>query len=85
VPARARRPHPRKLTYRVAEHGGDPVPAQNCKPSRMIEDFPGAPPYRRGMITILSALVSLLSFRVRNRASLELELVALRHQVIVLR
>ena len=38
-----------------------------------------------GMITILSALVSLLSFRVRSRASLELELVALRHQVTVLR
>jgi putative transposase len=37
------------------------------------------------MITILSALVSLLSFRVRGRASLELELVALRHQVTVLR
>ncbi|WP_292534208.1 integrase core domain-containing protein [Methylocystis sp.] len=36
------------------------------------------------MITILSALVSLLSFRVRSRASLELELVALRHQVTVL-
>ena len=44
--------------------------------------------YRRsvvGMITLLSALVSLLSFRVRSRASLELELVALRHQVTVLR
>src|SRR5665811_2617895 len=38
-----------------------------------------------GMVTILSALVSLLSFRVRSRASLELELVALRHQVTVLR
>jgi hypothetical protein len=37
------------------------------------------------MITILSAFVSLLSFRVRSRASLELELVALRHQVTVLR
>jgi hypothetical protein len=37
------------------------------------------------MITIFSALVSLLSFRVRSRASLELELVALRHQVAVLR
>src|ERR1035437_8875358 len=37
------------------------------------------------MITILSALVSLLSFRVRSRTSLELELVALRHQVAVLR
>jgi transposase InsO family protein len=37
------------------------------------------------MITVLSALVALLSFRVRSRASLELELVALRHQVSVLR
>jgi hypothetical protein len=37
------------------------------------------------MITLLSALVSLLSFRLRGRASLELELVALRHQVAVLR
>src|SRR3977135_3388128 len=37
------------------------------------------------MITLLSALGSLLSFRVRSRASLELELVALRHQVAVLR
>jgi hypothetical protein len=38
-----------------------------------------------GMVTILFALVSLFSFRFRSRASLELELVALRHQVIVLR
>jgi putative transposase len=38
-----------------------------------------------GMITILSALLSMLSFRFRSRASLELELVALRHQLIVLR
>jgi Integrase core domain len=38
-----------------------------------------------GMITILSALVSVLSFRFRSRASLELELVALRHQLIVFR
>src|SRR5512143_3468999 len=37
------------------------------------------------MLTLLSALGSLLSFRVRSRASLELELVALRHQLIVLR
>ena len=37
------------------------------------------------MITLLSAVVSLLSFRLRSRASLELELVALRHQVTVLR
>jgi hypothetical protein len=33
------------------------------------------------MITILSALVSLLSFHIRSRAALELELIALRHQV----
>ena len=38
-----------------------------------------------GKITIFSALASLLSFRFRSRASLELELVALRHQVTVLR
>jgi putative transposase len=37
------------------------------------------------VITILFTLVSLLSFRVRSRASLELELIALRHQVIFLR
>ena len=37
------------------------------------------------MVTILSTLVSLLSFRVRSRASLEPELVALRHQVTVMR
>src|SRR6201997_78642 len=37
------------------------------------------------MVTILFALVSLLPFRSRSRASLELELVALRHQLIVLR
>jgi putative transposase len=37
------------------------------------------------MITLLSAICSLLSFRLRSRASLELELVALRHQVTVLR
>ena len=36
------------------------------------------------MLRLLSALGSLLSFRVRSRAALELELVALRHQVTVL-
>jgi hypothetical protein len=38
-----------------------------------------------GMNTLLSAVGCLLSFRVRSRASLELELVALRHQLTVLR
>jgi len=37
------------------------------------------------MLTLLSAVGSLLSFRLRSRASLELELVALRHQLTVLR
>src|SRR6202035_1376866 len=37
------------------------------------------------MITIVSALLSVLSFRFRRRASLELELIALRHQLAVLR
>jgi putative transposase len=36
-------------------------------------------------LTILCALVSIFEFRVRSRASLELELIALRHQVTVLR
>jgi len=39
----------------------------------------------RSHTTLLSAVGSLLSFRVRSRASLELELVALRHQLTVLR
>jgi putative transposase len=37
------------------------------------------------MVTILSAIVSIFEFRVRSRASLELELIALRHPVTVLR
>ncbi len=35
------------------------------------------------MLTILSAMVSLVSFRFRRRVSLELEVLALRHQVAV--
>jgi hypothetical protein len=37
------------------------------------------------MVTILCALVSIFEFRVRSRASLELELIAPLHQVTVLR
>jgi hypothetical protein len=37
------------------------------------------------MVTILCALASIFEFRVRSRSSLELELIALRHQVTVLR
>src|SRR6201993_1230915 len=37
------------------------------------------------MVAILSALVSIFAFRFRGRASLEIEVIALRHQVTVLR
>jgi hypothetical protein len=37
------------------------------------------------MVAILSALVPIFAFRFRGRASLEIELIALRHQVTVLR
>jgi hypothetical protein len=37
------------------------------------------------MVAILCALVSIFEFHVRSRASLELELIALRHQVTILR
>jgi putative transposase len=37
------------------------------------------------MITILSTVISILAFRFRRRAFLELELIGLRHQVGVLR
>ena len=37
------------------------------------------------MVAILCALASMFEFRVRSRVSLELELIALRHQVTVLR
>jgi putative transposase len=37
-----------------------------------------------GMLTILSAMASLVSFRFRRRVSPELEVLALRHQVAVL-
>jgi putative transposase len=37
------------------------------------------------MVTILSAIVSIFEFRFRSRASLELKLIALQHQLAVLR
>jgi putative transposase len=37
------------------------------------------------MLTFLAAVASLLSFRLRSRASLELEVIALRHQLGVLK
>ena len=59
------------------------VRAQNRELSRMTEDFRNTTAIpSECTITIMSAIVSLLSFRVRSRASLELELIALRHQII---
>jgi hypothetical protein len=37
------------------------------------------------MVAILSAVVSIFAFRFRSRASLEIELIAVRHQLTVLR
>jgi hypothetical protein len=42
-------------------------------------------PYRHDMVTILSAVISIFAFRFRSRASLELKLIALQHQLAVLR
>jgi putative transposase len=42
-------------------------------------------PYRHVMVSILFALISIFAFRFRSRASLEFELIAVRHQVTVLR
>ena len=41
-------------------------------------------PYRHDMGTILSAIVSIFAFRFRSRASLELKLIALQHQLAAL-
>jgi hypothetical protein len=49
-----------------------------------VEIFAGQP-YRHGMVTILSAVVSIFVFRFRSRASLELKFIALQHQLAVLR
>ena len=42
-------------------------------------------PYRHVMVSILSAFVAMSAFRFRSRASLELKLIALQHQLAVLR
>jgi hypothetical protein len=49
----------------------------------MIADFPHYRHTVGSMIAILSMLVSQLSFRVRSCVSLELELIGLRHQLIL--
>ena len=42
-------------------------------------------PYRQVMVTILFAVLSILVFRFHSRAALELKVVALQHQLAVLR
>jgi hypothetical protein len=49
-----------------------------------LENFAGQP-YRHDMVTILCVQVSIFAFRFRSRASLELRLLALQHQLAVLR
>jgi hypothetical protein len=61
------------------------VLAQNSRRSEKGWRFLCHRPTVAGMITILSTVVSVLGFRLRRRTSLELELIALRHQVSVLR
>jgi putative transposase len=82
------------LVHQLLKSSGATIVAMMRPPLSLLKivetsrkpQFPRAVPISSGgMVTILFALVSLLSFRFRSRASLELELVALRHQVIVLR
>ena len=60
--------------------GAMPVHAQNSKKPRKHRVFGRRSHTVIGMLTLLSALAYLLSFRVRSRLTLELELVALRHR-----
>ena len=62
----------------------DLVLAQNPQCGDTLKIFAGRP-YRHDMVMILSAVVSIFAFRFRSRASLELELIALQHQLAVLR
>ena len=75
--------HPRHLQRR--QHFRQAVPAQNSGNTEKDYRFSRYGHTVVTMIALLSAVGSLLSFRVRSRASLELELVALRHQLTVLR
>jgi hypothetical protein len=61
------------------------VPAQKPINASNIADFGNAVVAHLPMMTFLSAVVSFLSFRIRSRAALELEVIALRHQLGVLK
>ena len=90
---RGRRGEPQQLDLfgenRLRPTGDAPmwsaVPAQNSETARKPSEYCAFRHTVVSMVTVLSALLSLLSFRFRGRASLELELIALRHQVTVLR
>jgi hypothetical protein len=64
--------------------GPYPVLTQNSEELKRLEIFAPSP-YRSGMITILSNVGFIHAFRLRSRAALDLELIAVRHQVTVLR
>ena len=73
-----------------AERNGQTITGDLCAcfkiPNRWKRiEISASPPYRRGHDHNSFCPGFLLSFRVRRRASLELELVALRHRVSVLR
>jgi hypothetical protein len=62
-----------------------PVVAQNSAgQQREAVDFHEPTIASRVMVTILLAIVSIITFRVRSRAALELKLIALQHQLAVL-
>src|SRR5713226_6270190 len=73
-----------RILYRAANSVGS-CPCSNLHKAEKDWRFSRAGHTVAVMVTILCAVVSILEFRVRSRASLELELVALRHQVTVLR
>jgi hypothetical protein len=52
---------------------------------QMLQIFGVVVATHRPMITFLAAIASMLSFRIRSRSSLELEVTAVRHQLSVLK
>src|SRR5713226_2116385 len=73
-----------RILYRAANLAGS-CPCSNLHKAEKDWRFSRAGHTVAVMVTILCAVVSILEFRVRSPASLELELIALRHQVTVLR
>ena len=87
---RVRRAVPAEYYIRHCHVGGVHPQTPTCacskvEPAAQVSRFSCPGHTVVGMIALLSALCSLLLFRVRSRAALELELVAMRHQMTVLR